>query len=42
MSKHLIEQQLQQRILIIDGAMGTMIQNADLSPEDFGGRIRRL
>ena len=37
MSKHLIEQQLQQRILIIDGAMGTMIQNADLSPEDFGG-----
>ncbi|MBT2583903.1 methionine synthase [Planococcus sp. ISL-109] len=37
MSKHLIEQQLEQRILIIDGAMGTMIQNADLSPEDFGG-----
>lgn len=37
MSKHLIEQQLQERILIIDGAMGTMIQNADLSPEDFGG-----
>ncbi|SDN70777.1 methionine synthase (B12-dependent) [Psychrobacillus sp. OK028] len=37
MSKHLIEQQLQKRILIIDGAMGTMIQNADLSPEDFGG-----
>lgn len=37
MSKHLIEQQLEKRILIIDGAMGTMIQNADLSPEDFGG-----
>ncbi|WP_391117618.1 methionine synthase [Psychrobacillus sp. L3] len=37
MSKHLIEQQLQNRILIIDGAMGTMIQNANLSPEDFGG-----
>jgi len=37
MSKHQIEQQLQERILIIDGAMGTMIQNADLSPEDFGG-----
>ncbi|MER2170962.1 MAG: methionine synthase, partial [Psychrobacillus psychrodurans] len=37
MSKHLIEQQLQERILIIDGAMGTMIQNADLNPEDFGG-----
>ncbi|MDQ0430780.1 5-methyltetrahydrofolate--homocysteine methyltransferase [Planomicrobium stackebrandtii] len=37
MSKHLIEQQLEKRILIIDGAMGTMIQNVDLSPEDFGG-----
>ncbi|MGB6408925.1 MAG: methionine synthase [Planococcus donghaensis] len=37
MSKHLIEQQLEKRILIIDGAMGTMIQNEDLSPEDFGG-----
>ncbi|MFC4714107.1 methionine synthase [Planococcus dechangensis] len=37
MSKHLIEQQLEKRILIIDGAMGTMIQNADLSAEDFGG-----
>ncbi|SEN60907.1 methionine synthase (B12-dependent) [Paenisporosarcina quisquiliarum] len=37
MSIHLIEQQLQERILIIDGAMGTMIQNADLNPEDFGG-----
>ncbi|AQQ55447.1 methionine synthase [Planococcus lenghuensis] len=37
MSKHLIERQLEKRILIIDGAMGTMIQNANLSPEDFGG-----
>ncbi|MFC5591396.1 methionine synthase [Sporosarcina soli] len=37
MSKHLIEQQLQKRILIMDGAMGTMLQNANLSPEDFGG-----
>ncbi|MBB5180128.1 5-methyltetrahydrofolate--homocysteine methyltransferase [Planomicrobium koreense] len=37
MSKTLIEQQLEKRILIIDGAMGTMIQNADLSAEDFGG-----
>lgn len=37
MSKHLIEQQLETRILIIDGAMGTMIQNANLSAEDFGG-----
>lgn len=37
MSKHLIEEELQKRILIIDGAMGTMIQNADLSADDFGG-----
>ena len=37
MSKHLIEQELQKRILIIDGAMGTMIQNANLTPKDFGG-----
>ncbi|WP_271854174.1 methionine synthase [Planococcus maritimus] len=37
MPKHLIEQQLEKRILVIDGAMGTMIQNADLSAEDFGG-----
>src|SRR5690606_31849827 len=37
MPKQLIEQQLEKRILIIDGAMGTMIQNADLSAEDFGG-----
>ena len=28
---------LAQRIVIIDGAMGTMIQNADLTPEDFEG-----
>ncbi|MFS0576069.1 methionine synthase [Sporosarcina sp. 179-K 3D1 HS] len=34
---HPIEQQLQKRILIIDGAMGTMLQAADLTPEDFGG-----
>ncbi len=37
MPKHVIEQQLEKRILVIDGAMGTMIQNADLSAEDFGG-----
>ncbi len=28
---------LQQRILVIDGAMGTMIQNKRLGPADFGG-----
>ncbi|WOV87331.1 methionine synthase [Sporosarcina oncorhynchi] len=37
MSKHLIEKQLQNRILILDGAMGTMLQAEDLSTEDFGG-----
>lgn len=28
---------IKQRILILDGAMGTMIQQVDLGPEDFGG-----
>lgn len=37
MPKHLIEQQLQNRILILDGAMGTMLQAEDLSADDFGG-----
>lgn len=37
MPKHLIEQQLKNRILIIDGAMGTMLQAEDLSADDFGG-----
>ena len=37
MTKHLIEQQLEKRILILDGAMGTMLQNENLTPEDFGG-----
>lgn len=37
MSNHLIEEELKKRILIIDGAMGTMIQNENLTPEDFGG-----
>ncbi|KEK26187.1 methionine synthase [Bacillus gaemokensis] len=32
-----IEERLQQEILILDGAMGTMIQQADLTAEDFGG-----
>ncbi|MFS0689580.1 methionine synthase [Sporosarcina sp. 179-K 8C2 HS] len=37
MPKHPIEQQLKNRILIIDGAMGTMLQAEDLSTDDFGG-----
>jgi 5-methyltetrahydrofolate--homocysteine methyltransferase len=35
--KPAIETQLQKKILIIDGAMGTMLQQANLGPEDFGG-----
>lgn len=37
MFKHPIYEQLQKRILIIDGAMGTMLQNENLTYEDFGG-----
>ena len=28
---------LGQRLLVIDGAMGTAIQNRNLGPDDFGG-----
>lgn len=31
------EQQLKTKILVLDGAMGTMIQQADLTAADFGG-----
>lgn len=34
-----INRLLQERILILDGAMGTMIQQRDLSAEDFGGPL---
>lgn len=30
---------MQERILILDGAMGTMLQQKDLTEEDFGGRV---
>jgi 5-methyltetrahydrofolate--homocysteine methyltransferase len=33
----LLEIQMQKKILIMDGAMGTMLQQANLTPEDFGG-----
>ncbi|WP_417898287.1 methionine synthase [Bacillus haimaensis] len=33
----LLEQQLKQKILIMDGAMGTMLQQANLTADDFGG-----
>jgi len=32
-----IKEQLEKKILILDGAMGTMIQAAELSAKDFGG-----
>ncbi|WP_338551508.1 methionine synthase [Paenibacillus sp. KS-LC4] len=37
MSKPTIQEMMQKRILILDGAMGTMIQQADLTEDDFGG-----
>lgn len=37
MSKPSMESRMKERILILDGAMGTMIQQEDLSPADFGG-----
>lgn len=37
MTKPTLRELMQQRILILDGAMGTMIQQAGLVPEDFGG-----
>ena len=32
-----IQKRLREKILILDGAMGTQLQEANLSPEDFGG-----
>lgn len=32
-----LQEQLEKRILILDGAMGTMIQQENLSEDDFGG-----
>ncbi|WNS73528.1 methionine synthase [Bacillus sp. DTU_2020_1000418_1_SI_GHA_SEK_038] len=37
MQKSLLIEQLKKKILIMDGAMGTMLQNANLTAEDFGG-----
>ncbi|MCZ2154090.1 MAG: methionine synthase [Bryobacterales bacterium] len=33
----LLYEQLEQRILVLDGAMGTMLQERNLTAEDFGG-----
>lgn len=35
--KHDLVDFLNERILVLDGAMGTMLQQKDLTPEDFGG-----
>lgn len=35
--KQTIEQRMQDKILILDGAMGTMLQQLDLTETDFGG-----
>jgi 5-methyltetrahydrofolate--homocysteine methyltransferase len=37
MTKPTLNEQLKKKILILDGAMGTMIQQEDLTAEDFGG-----
>jgi 5-methyltetrahydrofolate--homocysteine methyltransferase len=37
MSKPSFQEQLCRKILILDGAMGTMLQQADLTAKDFGG-----
>ncbi|MEB3102708.1 methionine synthase [Ferviditalea candida] len=37
MVKPSLKEQMSQKILILDGAMGTMIQQAELTAEDFGG-----
>ncbi|WP_075981719.1 methionine synthase [Bacillus massilinigeriensis] len=37
MQKPSLTEQLKQKILIMDGAMGTMLQRANLSVDDFGG-----
>ncbi|MFD1954781.1 methionine synthase [Paenibacillus thailandensis] len=37
MSKPTIQEAMKERILILDGAMGTMIQQAGLTADDFGG-----
>lgn len=37
MIKPSLQSRLKEKILILDGAMGTMIQQEELKPEDFGG-----
>jgi 5-methyltetrahydrofolate--homocysteine methyltransferase len=37
MSKPTLQEQLKKKIMILDGAMGTMIQQENLTEDDFGG-----
>ncbi|WP_138493469.1 methionine synthase [Paenibacillus pinistramenti] len=37
MNKPSLAERMKEKILILDGAMGTMIQQENLSPDDFGG-----
>lgn len=37
-----IEEKLQNSILLLDGAMGTTIQQEDLTAEDFGGKSMKV
>src|ERR1700686_5817963 len=39
-SAQALRELLSQRILVLDGAMGTMLQQRDLTAEDFGGAAR--
>ena len=36
---HPLEALLRERIVVLDGAMGTMIQQRNLSADDFGGHL---
>src|SRR5690348_18345353 len=36
-SQKALRELLSQRVLVLDGAMGTMLQQANLSAQDFGG-----
>ena len=37
MNKKVIQEQLKSKILLLDGAMGTMLQAENLTAKDFGG-----
>lgn len=39
MSKALLTERIKEKIIIMDGAMGTMIQQANVTADDFGGEL---